>query len=182
MSDQREPVDDELAGGVAKEMVRRALGVDPDDEDDDDDDDNEDFEPEPEPEPITPAQLAAVEVLASGGTFSDAARAAGVDRLTVDDWRDDNPAFVAELNARRQDRRDSVQSRLRSLADKAVATIEKMLDDESVPAPVRLKVAQIVLDASVGIPKAEPIGSCNPRAVRNAIRRQQRHQWLEDLL
>jgi hypothetical protein len=178
MSDQRGLGDDELAGGVAKEMVRRALGVEADPDDDDDDEDEDDCEPEPEPEPLTPAQLAAVESLASGSTVSDAARAAGVERLTVDGWRDDNASFIAALNARRQDRRDSVQGRLRNLADKAVAAIEKMLDDESVPAPVRLKVAQMVLDAAVGIPKAEPIGSSNPRAVQNAIRRRLFDSWL----
>jgi hypothetical protein len=179
MSDQHGLGDDELSGGVAKEVVRRALGVDPDPDLDDDVDDEDDCEPEPEPEPelLTPAQLAAVESLAAGGTVSDAARAAGVARLTVDGWRDDNPSFIAALNARRQDRHDSVQGRLRSLADKAVATVEKLLDDESVPAPVRLKVAQMVLDAAVGIPKAEPIGSSNPRAVQNAIRRRLLDSW-----
>jgi hypothetical protein len=173
MSDQRGLGDDELAGDVAQEVVRRALGVDPDPDDDDDDDED----CEPEPEPLTPAQLAAVESLAAGGTVSDAASAAGVERLTVDGWRGDNPSFIAALNARRQDRRDSVQNRLLGLTDKAVAAMEKMLDDESVPAPVRLKVAQIVLDAAGGIPKAEPIGSCNPRAVQNAIRRRLLDSW-----
>jgi hypothetical protein len=68
-----------------------------------------------------------------------------------------------------------------NLADKAVAAIEKMLDDESVPAPVRLKVAQMVLDAAGALPKAQPIGSCNPRALQGAIRPRLLDSWLNDL-
>jgi hypothetical protein len=173
MSDKPGMVDDELAGGVAEAVVRKALGGDPDDDDDRD--------PEPEPEPLTPAQLAAVESLASGGTVSAAAKAAGIERLAVDDWLANHPMFIAELNARRRDRLDQVQGRLRNLADKAVATIERMLDDESLPAAVRLKVVQIVLDASGGIPKAEPIGPCDPAGAERAVKHRKHEEWLDSI-
>jgi hypothetical protein len=35
----------------------------------------------------------------------------------------------------------------------------------------------MVLDAAVGIPKAEPIGSSNPRAVQEGIRRRLLDSW-----
>jgi hypothetical protein len=72
-----------------------------------------------------------------------------------------------------------LQGRLRSLADRAVLAIERLLDDEHVPAAVRLKVAEIALNAAGGIPhQAEPIGPCDPHA---ALRYQQRLQLLDEI-
>jgi hypothetical protein len=132
-------------------------------------------------EPLTAVQIAAVEALASGVTVSNAARAANVPRDLLDDWLDNNASFVAELNALRRDRLDHVRSRLRNLADKAVATIESMLDDERVPAAVRLKIAQIVLNASGAISVAQTIGPCTARGAKRAIEKRKTDEWLDDL-
>jgi hypothetical protein len=165
LSDSTTNLSDEAADSFAEECIHRALGVEADDE----------------PEPPTPAQIAVAESLASGSTVSNAASAAGVERLTVDKWLDENASFIAELNARRRDRLDVTQSGLRNLADKAVTTIAKILDDDNAPAAVRFKIAQMVLETTGGSLRAETIGPCTPRRTKRAIERRKHDEWLEDL-
>ena len=52
----------------------------------------------------------------------------GVARETVTGWRNDNPHFAAELNKQRQLIWEANHDRLRSLAGKAVDTLETALD------------------------------------------------------
>jgi hypothetical protein len=154
----------------------------PDADDDADADADEETVPDPDLDrALTPEQLAAAEVLASGGTVAAAAEAAGVDRRVVDAWRTDDPVFVAELNARKQDRLDRVQGRLRGLAGTAVEAVERMIVDDSVPAAVRLRAIQIVLDAAGGLKKADEIGPCTPSDAKWAIAKRQRSSWLDSI-
>jgi hypothetical protein len=158
---------------VADDDLERAL---------DDPDPDEDDDPDLDPDlgrVLTAEQLAAVEILATGGTVAAAAAAAGVARRVADKWRTDDPVFVAELNARKQDRLDRVQGRLRGLAEKAVAAVEKMIEDDGVPAAVRLRAVQLVLDASGGLQKADQIGPCEPADARWAIEKRHRDSWLD---
>jgi hypothetical protein len=131
---------------------------------------------------LTPSQLAAVETLAAGGPVSDAAAAAGVERLTVDGWLANHPGFIAELNARRRDRLDRMHSELRKLADSAVKVLSDLLADRAAPPAVRLKVAQLVLGATGGLPKAESIGPCDPAGAKKAIERREHEEWLNSPL
>ena len=47
---------------------------------------------------LSPKQIDALAVLSAGGTHDEAARAAGVHRVTVSRWFNNHPAFVAEMN------------------------------------------------------------------------------------
>lgn len=110
---------------------------------------------------LTPDQLVAVDILAAGGTTEDvvedvfeqrmcSGRIMGVDcenvdRETVRAWLRDAD-FVASLNVRTNEVRDTQIARLRSLVPAALDTLEKLVGDPD-PA-VRLRAATYVLKAT----------------------------------
>ena len=73
-------------------------------------------------------QLNAIDILVQGKTDQETALAVGVARETVTRWRNDNPHFAAELNKQRRLIWAASHDRLRSLAGKAVDTLEAALD------------------------------------------------------
>ena len=80
----------------------------------------------------TPAQELAIDVLASGGTTTDAADAADVTRQTVSKWRNHHPGFKAELNTRRRELNHERADRIRDLDAQALATVAEAIDDGNV--------------------------------------------------
>jgi hypothetical protein len=79
---------------------------------------------------LTPQQAAAVDLLATGATVTDAAAAVEVSRQTVSEWLNHNAEFQAALNVRRRELwRDSTE-RLRSLVPQALETLQASLSDE----------------------------------------------------
>lgn len=72
---------------------------------------------------LTPGQRVAIEKLTVGETVVDAARAAGVTRMTLHRWLKQDAAFVAAYNAWQQDALASARGRLLALADTAVTTV-----------------------------------------------------------
>jgi hypothetical protein len=77
---------------------------------------------------LSPSQSLAVEVLDRGGTHSEAAEAAGVDRTTVARWATRHPAFVAELGRRRLDRARSNARRLAEIDLQAIGEISAEIE------------------------------------------------------
>jgi hypothetical protein len=181
MKDVDQDLADQLADRVAGRFLEHALGGPIPDADDATDPDADDgTAPGPDLDrALTAEQRAAIEVLASGGTVAAAAAASGVERRVADAWRTDDPVFVAELNARKQDRLDRVQGRLRGLAEKAVEAVERMIVDDSLPAAVRLRAVQLVLDAAGGLRKADAIGPCIPSDAQWAIEKRKRDSALD---
>ena len=64
---------------------------------------------------LTVAQERAIDILSLGLSDSEAARRAGVHRVTVTNWRLHHPGFLAALNERRAAIWQSVQDRTRAL-------------------------------------------------------------------
>ncbi|MDB5175080.1 MAG: Helix-turn-helix of insertion element transposase [Phycisphaerales bacterium] len=77
----------------------------------------------PQCDGLSPQQRVAITTLASGESFVAAARAAGVSGPTLYRWRKHDPAFVAALNAWRNQAQDAVRDRLLAMADQAAMTI-----------------------------------------------------------
>ena len=77
---------------------------------------------------LSVGQLNAIDILVQGKTDQETALAVGVTRETVTRWRNDNPHFAAELNKQRRSIWAASHDRLRSLAGKAVDTLETALD------------------------------------------------------
>jgi hypothetical protein len=76
---------------------------------------------------LTAPQLAAIGQLADGQSISAAARIAGVHRGTVHRWINEHPDFRAAYEHVRAQMLDATQSRLLTLADKAITTIGKAI-------------------------------------------------------
>jgi len=73
-------------------------------------------------------QQAALESLLVGKSITETARSAGISRTTLYDWLKNNPAFRAAYNQWHDQLRESCQSRLLNLTDKATDAVEKALE------------------------------------------------------
>lgn len=111
------------------------------------------------PRPLTPEQLNAVDLLATGATDAVVATAVGVHRVTVTKWRT-SPTFLAALNRRRADLFASATDTLRDLIPKALAVIGEALADAD---PDRRTAAAFDLLKVAKLPAGALIGPTDPR-------------------
>lgn len=86
---------------------------------------------------ISPRQVFALDVLDKGGTQSDAAEAAGVDRTTVSRWIHYHPAFIAEGNRRKILRSIESQRQVELISSLALDGVEKAITDGDTDACLR---------------------------------------------
>ncbi len=94
---------------------------------------------------LTTTQLEVIKALVTGSTIKDAAEAAGVHRSTVHDWTRVHHEFRAALDAARHHYSQMVEDELRSLAAASTAFIRKCIEDETMPASIRLRAALAVV-------------------------------------
>ncbi|MFZ1820348.1 MAG: phBC6A51 family helix-turn-helix protein [Acidimicrobiia bacterium] len=78
---------------------------------------------------LSPKQTQALDLLLVGNSVTSVAQELDVDRSTIYRWHTD-AYFEAEKNRKMRELRDSAKSRLVQLADKAMAVIERALEDE----------------------------------------------------
>jgi hypothetical protein len=76
---------------------------------------------------LTPAQALAVRALTEGMSLNDAARAAGVERITLYRWRTRNPQFIAAMNAWRREQLEHGQEQFVLLRDAALDAVRQGL-------------------------------------------------------
>jgi len=122
---------------------------------------------------LSPQQTAAVDLLATGASVTDAAAAVEVSRQTVSEWLHHHMLFQATLHARQRELWQGHVERLRSLVPKAMDTLEVAVSDEKqgVAAAVHiLKAAGLY-----GLP--EPNGSIHADDIEAAERTRQMLQW-----
>lgn len=81
--------------------------------------------------PLTQRQLNAIELIICGKLDAEVADEVGVTRQTVNQWRNRNPFFVAEMNFRRQNVWESQVERLRNLVSRAVGVLEEELQGDN---------------------------------------------------
>ncbi|MBA2446911.1 MAG: hypothetical protein H0V51_02675 [Chloroflexi bacterium] len=127
------------------------------------------------PAELTHEQQAALEALLLGQTVTAAAGIAGVARTTLHRWLRDDDTFAAAYNAHRAELRDAASARLLGLADKALAALERGLDDGDT------RAAGVVL-RGLGLLSGQPmyIGSDRPDRVRRERELAERAQGHED--
>lgn len=75
-------------------------------------------------------QERAIELLLVGKGDAEVAKAVGVSRQTVNEWRNHDALFIAELNLRRQQVWEAALGRLRGLLGQAIAVLEEDLNAE----------------------------------------------------
>jgi hypothetical protein len=79
---------------------------------------------------LTPQQLAAVDMLASGQTLTSAAQALAVGRQAVSTWLHHNPQFAEAIHRRRNEIWMGQSERLRGLLPKAVDVLEHLVTSQ----------------------------------------------------
>jgi hypothetical protein len=77
---------------------------------------------------LSAAQITAIDALMAGDTHEQAAKKAGVHRVTVSRWTEDHPAVRAELNRRRRELNEQRAARLRELDEVALQAVSSHLD------------------------------------------------------
>ena len=112
------------------------------------------------------AQENAIDLLVAGKSDREVAETVDVNRSTVNQWRNHDPLFVAELNARRKEIWGSQCERLRNLVKQAVDVLEEGLNSED--EKVRLNAAIHILKAvKLYGTSQNPQGSTNPSIVES---------------
>jgi len=79
-------------------------------------------------QPLNAKQLRCIDLLALGHSDREAAEEVDVERTTVWRWRTSYPAYLAELNRRREELWRSSTDRLRALLPRALDVIESAVD------------------------------------------------------
>ncbi len=104
---------------------------------------------------LTPRQNKALDVLLSGGSTVEAASAAGCCRQTVSVWINRNARFMAALGMAQAATRQSLQSRLVTLATKAADTLAEVMEDPDTVPGDRIRAAGKLLDAVVTVARLD---------------------------
>ena len=76
---------------------------------------------------LSPSQRTAIEMLTSGHTAIDSAKAAGVNRVTLHRWLKSDATFQAAYNAWQQDALATARGRMLALTDAAVTAVAKAM-------------------------------------------------------
>ena len=79
-------------------------------------------------EPLTEQQAQAAALVAEGIALDDVAATIGEHTATVSEWREDNPAFIAEVNRRRREAWATAQDRLRALVPQALDALAEAVE------------------------------------------------------
>jgi hypothetical protein len=82
---------------------------------------------------LPPDQLLVIDLLLTGGTLTQVAEAARIDRKTLYRWRHHDPRFQQFLERRRRELFDAAADRFRSLLDGALSTLSQQIHDPYAP-------------------------------------------------
>jgi FixJ family two-component response regulator len=112
---------------------------------------------------LTVEQQNTIDRLVAGDTDEQAAKAAGVHRVTVSRWRSHDPTFQAALNARRQEVWGASADKLRSLVPKALDALARAMGARS-----DVQAAVTILKAA-SLDKLPPPGPTDPEEIFEAL-------------
>jgi len=95
---------------------------------------------------LTPDQVKVVLALAQGNTYTAAAQAAGLNRVTIHRWLKTQEAFAAAVEQARADYILTLRDQLKDYTVHALATLGALLDDPNTPPAVRFRIAMVILN------------------------------------
>ena len=110
---------------------------------------------------LTPIHEQVLALIAAGSTISDAAESAGIHRNTIYNWLRSDPRFRCALAGAREAKALYWREQAEQLAAGALDTIRALMTDPAVPASVRLKAAQSILNI-VTVPPLESFQTYAP--------------------
>jgi hypothetical protein len=90
---------------------------------------------------LTDAQFKVLTCLIGGSSASEAARAAGVHRNTITNWRNSVPAFSIFLNQAYKERELHFDEQAKALQGKALRALEEVLQDPAASPSARVRAA-----------------------------------------
>ena len=113
-------------------------------------------------------QFNAIELLIQGKTDGDVADSIGVTRQTVNEWKNHDFHFIAEINLRRQMIWESQEERIRGLLEGAVDALESDLQSDD---PKDRRAAAIHILRCVGLygENLKPYGETTPESVEQKV-------------
>ncbi|MDD5276438.1 MAG: phBC6A51 family helix-turn-helix protein [Methylovulum sp.] len=115
---------------------------------------------------LTPKQLQAAALLASGVTITETAEKTATTRQTLHQWLKTDDAFIAHLNGLKHEIIDSGRAAIQTAAALAISTITALMTD-SAKDEVRLAAAKEIL-MMAGLKKASTIGSDSADKLKKA--------------
>ena len=122
---------------------------------------------------LTPKQLQAAALLASGETITATAEKTVAARVTLYDWLNNDDVFIAHLNGLKREIVDAGRAAIQSSCNLAINTIISIMEKSDNDA-VRLNAAKEILSMS-GINTALAIGSDSPANLKKE--RDKRAMW-----
>ena len=132
--------------------------------------------PEANKTQLNDKQLQAIDLILIGNTDDQVAKHVGVNRSTVCQWRNHNIYFQAELNKRRKEIWEATSDRLRSLAFKAMDTVETAIEQGD--AKIALEVLKL---AGLGKEYLNKIGEDDPKELeyQKEMKEKEKEQFQE---
>jgi hypothetical protein len=122
---------------------------------------------------LTDPQLKVLNDLVNGISISEAAKAAGLHRNTITNWRRHNTEFASVLSEALEERALHYREELESLTLKAIRVLRTILHDPEASPSLRFRAAQTVLrltTPSPAAPKTEiPHKPAQPQPVRRPV-------------
>lgn len=119
-----------------------------------------------------PSQLAVIQSLLAGETYTQAAAQAGINRATIYKWFRSDAVFVATYNRFHQEQITSAAHALQALIPRALTTLSGLLSEPTPPA-LRLRAALGILATQERLLTHQP-GTDNADAIQGA--------WLQEQL
>ena len=119
----------------------------------------------PRPEALTAKQERALDHLLAGETITAAAQAVNTGRSTLHRWLREDPQFQATYNQRRRELQEAHQTRLASIATKALQTVQQAVENGDVATSMKLLLGLGLLPG-----EAPRIGPEDPRDVEKHLR------------
>jgi hypothetical protein len=126
---------------------------------------------------LSQQQQTAVDLVIAGKNLQETADAIGVQRSTVSQWLNHNPAFIATLNRRRQELWDGMLDTLRGLLPQALAVLQQELDGET---PLKAAV-EILKSCGIYGAVGPPTGPTTPEDVNLALRQRASDRLMAEL-
>jgi len=112
------------------------------------------------PEALTRQQELALDHMLAGESITDAAKEVNADRTTLHRWLREDPLFLATYNQRRRELQEAHQTKLASIAAKALQTVEQAVENGDVGTSMKLLTGLGLLSG-----EAPRIGPEDPRDV-----------------
>ena len=106
-------------------------------------------------EQLTPTQLKAIALLIEGKNDRETAEEVGVNRATVNTWRNQNQYIIAEYNSRINQLKDVIEATQHAVVLKAYSVLNKALDNELMKDEPDTRVALGVIRNYKGLDRLE---------------------------